>query len=174
MKNFLTSNWETSEAPFLLKSLGLANSGVTADDNRVEDEAVLVTLHLADHVGLSIGRAVVVNNTQTTLESHVDGHLVLSDSVHGGGDEGSLERDALGDGRVEGDLRGREANVARQDKEVVVGQATVLGRVHKLLSVEAIARLVLSQHLQSGGVVEDLGGAVGGHFIYSGIFFFEN
>ena len=99
----LTSDGETTETPLLLESLRIADSGGTVDDNRLEDEAVLVALDLADHVGLCLGRAVVVNDAKTTLQGHMDGHLVLSDSVHGGRHKGSLESDSLGDRRVERD-----------------------------------------------------------------------
>ena len=110
----------------------------------------------------------MVDDTQATLKGHVDGHLVLGDGVHGGGHKGRLERDALGDGGIEGDLGGREANVAGEDEEVVVGQTTVLGRVHELLSVEAIAGLVLGQDVHGRGVVEDRGVTVdGGHCVLS-------
>lgn len=160
----LTSDGEAAEAPFLLEGLGLANGGGAVNDDGVEDEAVLVALDLADHVGLGLGRAVVMDDTDTTLESHVDGHLVLSDSVHGRRDKGSLECDALGDGRVEDDLRGREANVAREEEEIVVGQTAVLGGVHELVEIEAIERLVLLEHIKGGLVVEDLRTGRSNHF----------
>jgi hypothetical protein len=51
----------------------------------------------------------VVNHTQTTKEGNVNGHVVLGDCVHGRRDKGSLERDALRDGGVEGDFGGGEA-----------------------------------------------------------------
>lgn len=110
----LTSHRETTKAPFLLESLGITDGSIAVNDDRVEDETVLVSLDLADHVGLSLGGAVVVNDTKTTLESHVDGHLVLSDGIHGGREEGGLEGDALGDGSIETDFRGSKANVARK------------------------------------------------------------
>lgn len=107
----------------------------------------------------------MVDDTETTLEGHVDGHLVLGDSVHGGGDKGSLEGDALGDGRVEDDFRGREANVAGQQQEVIVGQTAVLGRVHELVEVEAIVRLVLLEDIESGLVVKNVGARGENHFV---------
>jgi hypothetical protein len=106
---WLTSDGETAETELLLESDGLADGGLGGDDDRVEDETVLVALDLADHLGLLVGGAVVVDNTETTEEGHVDGHVVLGDGVHGGGEEGSLEGDALSDGRVKGDLVGGEA-----------------------------------------------------------------
>ena len=109
VEELLTSDRETTEAPPLLQSLRLSDCGLGGDDDGVQDEAVLETLDLADHLGLLVGRAVVVNNTKTTEESHVDGHVVLGDGVHGRGEKGGLEGDALGDGRVKGDLVGGEA-----------------------------------------------------------------
>lgn len=160
----LTCDGETAETPLLLEKLRIADGGVAANDNGVEDEPVLVSLDLADHVGLGLGGAVVVDNSQTALQSHVDGHLVLSDSVHGRRDEGGLEGDALCDGGIKRHLRGRKADVAGQQQEVIVGQTAVLGRVHELVEVEAILGLVLVQHVESRGVVEDLGVAAGdGH-----------
>jgi len=153
----LTCDGETTESPLLLEGLGLANSGVALDHDRVDDEAVLIALHLANHVGLGLRRAVVVNDTETTLKSHVDGHVMLGDSVHRRRDKGCLKRDTLGDGRVEADGRGREANVAGQQEEVVVSETTLHLGVHQILNTEAITALVLLQVLLSLGVVEDLG-----------------
>lgn len=158
----LTCDGETTKVPLLLEGLSLTDSGVAVNDNGIKYETVLITLDLANHVGLSIGRAVVVDNTQTTLESHVDGHLVLGNGIHRRRDERGLERDPLGDRGVEADLRGREANVTGEQEEVVVGQTTVLGGVHELVDVEPIAALVLLEHVQSGSMVEDLGGGTVG------------
>lgn len=103
----------------------------------------------------------MVNDTQTSLESHVDSHLVLRDSVHGGRHEGSLESDALGDGGVECYLGGREANVARHQQEVIVRKTAVLGSIHELVDIETIGSLVFLEHIEGGGVVKHLAGAEG-------------
>ena len=55
------------------------------------------------------------------------------------------------------DLGGREANVAREDEEVIVGQAAVLDGVHELVKIEAIEGLVLLEHLEGALVIKDLG-----------------
>ena len=94
----LTSDGVSSESPPLLESPGLPDCGVGTDDDWVEDEAVLVALDFAYHLGLVVGRAVVVDDTKTTEEGHVDGHVVLSDGVHRRREEGGLEGDALGNG----------------------------------------------------------------------------
>ena len=169
----LTSDGEATEPPLLLEGLSLADSGVAVNDNGVEDEAVLVALDLADHVGLGVGGAVVVDDTEATLQGHVDGHLVLGDSVHRRRDEGGLEGDALGDGGVEHHLGGREANVPRQQEEIIVGQTAVLGRVHELVQVQAIPHLVLLEHIERRGVVKHLGGGVDGCHCGRGLVFSE-
>jgi hypothetical protein len=64
---------------------------------------------------------------------------VLSHSIHGRGDKWSLEGDTLGDGRVQDDLRGSEANVAWLDKEIIVGKTSMFLRVDKILNVQPIA-----------------------------------
>lgn len=159
----LTSNRETTETPLVLEGSGLGDGGSTVHDNGVVDEAVLVTLDLADHIGLRVGRAVVVDDTKTALQSHVDGHLILSHSVHRGGDKGSLESDALGDLGVKRDGGGGEADVAGEEEEIIVGQATVLGGVHELVDVKTIEGLVLLEHLKGIEVVKDLNVSVVGH-----------
>lgn len=107
-ENEPTSDWKSTEPPLGLESAGFGNGRLWADDNRVKDETVLVALDLANHLGLLIGRAVVVNDTKTTKESHVDGHVVLSDGVHWGGDEWGLKGNALGDWSFKVDNVGRE------------------------------------------------------------------
>ena len=108
-KGLLTSDWETTETPSLLQRLRLGNGSLRRDDDGVKDEAVLKTLDLADHLGLIILGAVVVNHTKTSQESNVNGHVVLSHCVHGRGDKWSLEGDTLRDRCVESDFSGREA-----------------------------------------------------------------
>jgi hypothetical protein len=155
-----TSNGEAAKSPLLLQSDGLANGCGRLNDNRVEDEAVLETLDLADHVGLFLGGAVVVDDTETTLEGHVDSHLVFGDSVHGRGHKGRLEGDALGDRRVKQDLRGREADVSGKHEEVIVGEASMRPGVHQLCHGKAILGLELLEILHSRLVVPDLDCAV--------------
>lgn len=64
----------------------------------------------------------MVDEADTSKEGHVDGHIGLGDGVHGGGDEGEVERDTLGDLRVEFYIGGGESNVSGEDEEVVVAE----------------------------------------------------
>lgn len=93
---YLTSDREATEAPLGLQLLDLTNGGLGRDHNRIENETVLVSLNLTDHLRLVLGRAVVVDNTETTEQSHVDSHVVLGDSVHGRGQKRGLQGDTLG------------------------------------------------------------------------------
>ena len=104
-----TSDRESTKSPLLLQSNRLSDSGIPADDNRVEDETVLVTLDLADHVCLCIGRAVVVDHTKTTKKGDVNSHVVLGDCVHGRRDKRRLQGDTLRDRGIEDDIGGGKA-----------------------------------------------------------------
>ena len=152
-----TCDWESTEAPLLLQCLDLLNGLVLAEHDWVEDETVLVTLDFLDHLGLLIWGAVVVDNTETSLESHGNGHLVLGDGVHRRGDEWGLKGDALGDRRIKGDGGSWEADVTWEHQEVVVGETSVLVGVEELGDVESIADLVLVlQDIESGRGIKDL------------------
>lgn len=118
----------------------------------------------------------MVDDTQTTEQSHVDGHVVLSDSVHGRRQKRSFQRDALGNGGVQSDIGGREAYISQilldrarksriwgrltdvtgEDEEVIVGQSSVLVGVQKSVHVQPILRGIGLRNLNGLGVVLDL------------------
>jgi hypothetical protein len=158
----LTSDGETAEAPLLLQLASLANGGLGRDDNGVKDEAVLVTLDLADHLSLLLNRAVVVDHTNAAKKSHVDSHVGLGDGVHGRGSEGGLEGDVAGELGGHVDLGGREANVTRQEQEVVVCLTAHLLLIQELVDRDTILGLILLEQLEGLGGVLDLD-AVGRH-----------
>ncbi len=143
----LTSHRETTETPLLFESLCFSDRGIATKHNRINDEAVLVSLHLLNHLGLLVGRAVVVDDTQTTLQSDGNSHFVLSDGIHGGGDKWCLEGNALGDWRLQRDFGRGEANVTWQNQEIIVCQTSVLLRIQKALDVESITLLILLEGL---------------------------
>lgn len=105
----LTSDRKTTEAPLGLQVLCFTHGSLGGENDGIQDKAVFKSLHLADHLGLVCGRAVMVNNTQATQEGHVDRHVVFSYGIHGRRQKGSLQGDTLGDGGVKSDIRGREA-----------------------------------------------------------------
>ncbi len=67
-----------------------------------------------------------VSYAGTSSESHGDGHLRLSDCVHGAGDERRLEGDLLGQRADQLDLARQEVDVSGQQDEVVVRQPLTL------------------------------------------------
>lgn len=107
-----TSNWERRETNGLLQSSDVTHGDIWGNNDGVVDETVLELLHLSHHLSLLIGRAVVVNNTDTTQESHVDSHVLLSDGIHRGRQEGALHGDLLGQFRLQLHLRSREVDQA--------------------------------------------------------------
>lgn len=104
-----TSDRETTEAPSRLKLLGLRNGSLGRNNDRVENESILVSLDLADHLGLVFGRAIVVNNTETSEKRHMDGHVVFGDSVHRRGQKRRFQGNALGDRGIKGNFGSRES-----------------------------------------------------------------
>lgn len=79
----LTSHWEPAESPFSLQFLCFSNCRLRRQNDRVLDEAILIAFHLPHHLSLLVRWAVIVDNTQTPQESHMDGHAVFGHSVHG-------------------------------------------------------------------------------------------
>lgn len=108
IRSLLTSDRESAKSPLGLELLSFLDGGLGRKHNRLGNEAVLITLHLADHLGLVLRRAVVVDDTETAQECHVNGHVVLGDSIHRGGEKRRLQGDALRNRGVQGDIRGRE------------------------------------------------------------------
>lgn len=77
-----TCHRETSEAPFLLECLCLADSCLRRKNNRVQDEAVLEAFDFTNHLGLRLRRAIVMDDAKATEQGNVDGHRMLRDRVH--------------------------------------------------------------------------------------------
>jgi hypothetical protein len=88
---------------------------VGREHNRVVDKAILVFLDLAYHGGLLLGRAVVVQDTNTTEQRHVDSHVGFRHRVHGTADKRRLERNVTRQLGLEHDLVGRKVDEARKD-----------------------------------------------------------
>lgn len=79
---------------------------------------------------------------------HSDGHLALGDGVHRATHERGLEHDVTRDLRLRHDFLGRKVDFAWQEQEVVVGETTVLLRVHELLDRQAIRPRVRRKMLE--------------------------
>ena len=101
----LTGHWESAEVPFGLQFLCLCDGCARGQNDGVKDEAVLIALHLPDHLSLVIGWAVVVNDSQTTEQSHVDSHVMFGHRVHGGREEWGLDGEPPGHLGIQGNVR---------------------------------------------------------------------
>src|SRR6185503_16398521 len=84
---------------------------------------VLRELHLADLVG---DGEVAVDDTEPAEPRESDRHRRLRDGVHRGGKDGDVERDALREAGLGGDLGGEDVATGR-DEEDVVERETFLG-----------------------------------------------
>lgn len=145
-----TSNREGRETNLLLQSLELTNSDLRANHNRVVDETVFELLDLTHHLSLLLSGTVVVDDTNASQKRHVDGHVLLGDSVHRGRHKRGLQRDLLGQFGLQLDGGRWEVDQTRQDQKVIVGQTTKVGGVDQSLDVESVFFSVRGQ--VSGGV----------------------
>ena len=66
---------DAAEAKVSLDVKDILDAVVGGKAKRVGDETVFELLHFADHVGLLLNGAVVVNYTNTTIQSHVNCHV---------------------------------------------------------------------------------------------------
>lgn len=82
-KKSRTSHRKPAKAPGGLQFSDLSHRSLGGNNDGVQNETVLVTLNLADHLRLVFRRAVMVDNTQAAEQSHVNGHVVLRHGVHG-------------------------------------------------------------------------------------------
>ena len=96
---------------------------VGADGDRVGDDAGLGALDQVDLVGLVLDREVAVQHAEAALAGHRDRHPRLGDGVHRGADQRHLERDLAGQPGRGVDVGRRQVGLARQQQDVVVGQA---------------------------------------------------
>mmetsp|Transcript_13474 Transcript_13474/g.25973 ORF Transcript_13474/g.25973 Transcript_13474/m.25973 type:complete len:580 (-) Transcript_13474:42-1781(-) len=120
---------DAGEATLSLDAVHIGDGVVGGEHDGVGDEAVLVPLDGAHESGLLLNGVVVVDDADTTLESHVDGHLALGHGVHGGGHEGQAKVDLLGELGVERHLANAEAHVARHEDHIIVSVRSALAEL---------------------------------------------
>ena len=77
-----TCDRKTTKAPFVSQLFCFAYSGLRGKNEWFRNEAILVSLDLTDHVGLVICGTVVVEDTKTTKQRQVNGHVFFSDGIH--------------------------------------------------------------------------------------------
>lgn len=79
--------------------------------NGVRNESVLIFFYHSHLLCLLLDAHIAMDDSNATLECHVDGHVVLSDSVHGRADERGLQLDVTGN-------IGRQINIVRCEANV--------------------------------------------------------
>jgi len=115
---------EGAEAVFLEFDEGedVADELVGRDGDGVLDEAVDVALHAGEFFDLVLGRHVVVEQAETAVEGHGDGHARLSDGVHVGGHDRDGELEGLGEGGAGVGVLGEDVRVEGREGDVVEGE----------------------------------------------------
>ena len=92
-------------------------------------------LHGGGFRGLFGGGEILVDDAQTAQLGHGDGHAVLGDRVHGGGDEGEIQGDISAELGIRPGLSGKEIRIIDLHGDVVEGQRLVGEGLHKLGNV---------------------------------------
>ena len=96
--------------------------GVGLQRDGIHDHAALGALDLVDFLALAGDREVLVDDAQASLTRHGDGQLGLRDGVHGGRDDGDVEREIARPDGAHIDVLGVDAGTARQEQDVVERQ----------------------------------------------------
>src|SRR3989338_8131416 len=79
---------------------------------------------------LFFDRAIPVDDAHAAFAGQRDRKLVFGDGVHGRGEEGNIQRDAVGEDRFHVNLAGKDVAQARDQKDVVEGQTERQLTVH--------------------------------------------
>jgi hypothetical protein len=102
----------------------IADGHAGRDGHRVLDEAVDMVLNPGDFLDLFLGGQVVVDEAESAVERHGDGHARLGDRVHVGRDDRDLQADAFGERGGQVGVLGQDLRMERGERDVVEGQRT--------------------------------------------------
>lgn len=81
-----------------------------------------MALHAGDFLHLLLGRHVVVDEAETAVEGHGDGHAGLGDGVHVRGNDRNMEPEGVGEGGGGVGGAGENLGVKRREGDVVEGE----------------------------------------------------
>ena len=90
--------------------------------DRVDDHAALTSLDAIDRFGLQIDRHIAVDEPKSALARQRDGKPRLGHGVHGGADEGNVERDVAGQAGAGVSFGGQDGAVGWDQEDVVKGE----------------------------------------------------
>ncbi len=113
-------------------------SSIGSDFDRLLDEAVDVVFDASDLFDLGVIGHVVMDESEATVESHLDRHSGFGDGVHVGRNDGELKLQALGE--ADGELRvaGEDFGIARGEADVVEGESDGLAKKIVRRKVEVV------------------------------------
>src|SRR5438094_721976 len=100
----------------------LAHRPVGAERNGMKNHPRLAALHAVDLGRLAIHRHVLVDHADAAFARDGDRHLRLRDRVHGGGDQGNVERHATREPRPPVHVPRVHAREPRNEQNVVEGE----------------------------------------------------
>ena len=107
---------------------------IRTDGDGVHHHAAFELLHLADLLGLRLGRHVAMENADAACLRHGDGKAGFRHRVHGSGNDGNAELDCAGQAGARVGLCWQDRGGSRQQENVVERQcftdhaANLLGR----------------------------------------------
>ncbi len=85
---------------------------------------------------------------------HGNSHFTFRDSIHWTTEKGRFKNDIAGDAGLRLDVLRAKIDLAWQEQEIIVGQTTVNGGVHKVLDGESIIAGVGFEVFEGDGGVE--------------------
>ena len=91
------------------------------DGDRVTDHAALALLHPGDFLGLVGDDEVAMDEAESALLGHGDGHPRARHGVHGGAGERNIERNVAGQASFDTDCAGQDVGFSRRQKDVIEG-----------------------------------------------------
>ena len=113
---------QAGDAVFRAQRVKLGDRRLGADRRRIVDHAGFGALDLADLLGLSLDGKVAVDDSDSALASHGDGHSGLGHGVHRGRNQRRFERKLAGQAARSVHLGGDDVGFTREQKDVVIRQ----------------------------------------------------
>src|ERR1700733_828513 len=84
-------DWHTGDFVLFHHFERVGNLGIGRHGDRIDDHAALGAFYLIDFVGLLLDREIAMDDAESALLRERDGHVRLSDRVHGGADNGNIQ-----------------------------------------------------------------------------------
>ena len=119
----LVHHRNASDAVFLHDSQSVPYRGFAREGHRVLDHAAFRSLYAAHFGGLLGNGHVLVDDADSTLAGHGDGHGTARHRIHGRGDDRSLQGDVPREIARELYVAREYFGVGRNEEDIVVGQA---------------------------------------------------